>query len=149
MQTEEKNNEKRRLNQKKKLSKKCFNWFKYVIDLVNFNYSSIPFLPLASWDIFCTSFCNFSAQIVLQVSKFIAIELFSFFEYKFLKTHPPRRVFHNAKARECIFRASVGKNLEKFSPWHQTWCCLCGFGVCTSLPKTTLDMSLHLMTFHC
>ena len=119
MQTEEKNNE-RRLNQKKKLSKKCFNSFKYVIDLVNFNYSFMPFLHPASWDIFCTSFCNFSARIVLQVSKFIAIELFSFFEYKFLKTHPPRRVFHNAKARECIFRASVGKNLEKFSPWHQT-----------------------------
>ena len=43
--------------------------------------------------------------------------------------------------RECILRASGGKKFENLTPQHQTWCHLCGFDVCTGLPKKTLNTS--------
>ena len=73
-----------------------------------------------------------------------------------LKNHPQGRVFCNVnlsnlenilqknlrtgRARECIFRASGGTNLENLSHRHQPWWHLCGFDVCIGLPQKTMDM---------
>ena len=43
------------------------------------------------------------------------------------------------RVRECIFRVSGDKNLEKLPIQHQLWWGLCGFDFCTDLPKKTLD----------
>ena len=43
------------------------------------------------------------------------------------------------RVRECIFRVSEDKNLEKLPIQHQLWWGLCGFDFCTDLPKKTLD----------
>ena len=80
--------------------------------------------------------------------KLIAIHIWI---YGFLKNHPRKIVFRNVslskledvfqgnlttgRARECIFRVSGSINFKNFSAQQQPWQQLCGFDVCTSLPK--------------
>ena len=47
-------------------------------------------------------------------------------------------------ASECNFRASEGTNFENYSNRYQLWWHLCGFDVCTPLPKKVLDYLLSL-----
>ena len=47
------------------------------------------------------------------------------------------------RAKECIFRASGGTNLENSPSRHQPWGQLCGLDVYTGLPKKSLETSLQ------
>ena len=53
-----------------------------------------------------------------------------------------QRNLRTDRAGEGIFRASGGTNFENFPAQQQPWWRFCGFSVCTSLPKKTLDTSL-------
>ena len=97
--------------------------------------------------------------------KFIAIKNFhlnTIWTYEFFKNQA-HRVFHNVnlsysenilqtnlrtdRAGEFIFKASGGTNIESFFVHFQPCLCLCGFDVCTGLPRKTLDTSLLQLPF--
>ena len=59
-----------------------------------------------------------------------------------------QRNLRTDSARECIFRASGGTSFSNLPAWHQPWCCLCEFNICTGLPKKTLKMSLVLSRYN-
>ena len=148
MQTEQKNNETKRLERKKKLSTKVFfHSFNYVIDhasirfffYVNSLHCFVSFLLYYQLHLFSSD--RFAAHIFLQLYKFLNFSL----------NHPRKRVFRNVslsnlenvsqrnlrtdRAKDCIFKVSGGTNFWKF--FRPCWC-LRGFVVCTGLPPKKL-----------
>ena len=154
MQTEEKNNETKRSKQKKKLSTKVFSFISFIFISFTDHGSMHIFFYINSLHCFLWFFLYYLLHLI-RSDRFAALtglqpyKLFIWI-YELFKNHPWKRVFRNVSlsnlenvlqgnlktdCQECMFRVSEGANFENFSAWHQSWWCLCGFDVCTGLPK--------------
>ena len=164
MQTEEKNDKTKRLQSKRRNCLwKRFHLFKHIIAYENIRFFSLISLRTCSkWLNDLNSLHYFMWSFMYHLLHFSALTSsnpykFCLWIYEFFKNHPWGGVLGNVNlnclenllkrnlgtdsAREGIFRTFGGTNFENVPAWCQSWWCLCGFDVYTSLPKKRLDMS--------